>query len=119
MPNTLALPDTEGSHLIGAMQTLMAGHTFTADVHQPKLHLQGGGDYTFNIDQAHMILSLTPIDSTDPTLSKYRTILLHPDGPYDPPTITNRDNSTTTLNPATLRRPNLRTPSVRKVRNVS
>ena len=112
LPNTLAIPEpSSGSHLIGAMQTLLADHVFTPDIHKPTLHLSGGGCYTFDIENAHLILRMHPVDPTDSNLSPFRTVYLHQHGPYDPPTISNRQDPITNQNPITLRRPNLCTPS--------
>jgi hypothetical protein len=65
----------------------MAGHQYISDLYTPVLKFKGGGKSTLSVQQGHHILRLMPIDALKPT--QHRTIYLHNDEPYDPPTFVN------------------------------
>jgi hypothetical protein len=88
VPESVFIP-TGLSHscLLANIPFLMAGHQYINDLYSPVLKFKGGGKCTLSVQQGHHILRIIPTDATQTT--QYRTIYLHNDEPYDPPTFVN------------------------------
>jgi hypothetical protein len=85
IPEAVQLPtQLVHSNLIANTAYLMAGHKYISDLHKPKLKFKGGGQYTMEVNKAHLIIKIMPIDATQ--LTPHRTIYLHEDKIYEPPT---------------------------------
>ena len=103
IPQAIAVPQgIANSYLLAATPFLIAGHRYTCNLQQPKLHFRGGGTYTMNVVRGHHTIQITPTDANIQT--PHKTILMHNQEPYDPPTFHN--HSTNIHN-----RPNLQTPT--------
>ena len=107
VPESVFIP-TGLSHscLLANTPFLMAGHQYINDLYSPVLKFKGGGKCTLSVQQGHHILRIIPTDATKTT--QHRTIYLHNDEPYDPPTFV---NETLFQN---LNRPCLHTPTAFK-----
>jgi hypothetical protein len=99
-------PEISHSCLLANTPFLMAGHQYVNDLYAPVLKFKGGGKITLSVQQGHHILRLIPTHALQPT--QHRTIYLHKDETYDPPTFV---NETLFQN---LNRPCLHTPTAFK-----
>jgi hypothetical protein len=104
IPEAVQIPaHLSHSNLLANTPYLMAGHKFLSDLHKPKLKFKGGGQHTLTVNKGHNIfhvLSLSPTKETN-----HRTIYLHLDQPYDPPTFVNETHY------QQMNRANLHTPT--------
>ncbi len=66
---------------------LMAGHTYVSHLSKPKLRLKGGGTYTMSVTRGHKLITVMPTHAEEETT--HRTVYLHSNEPYDPPTFVN------------------------------
>jgi hypothetical protein len=88
IPEAVQLPiGAAHSNLLANTAFLLAEHKFISDLRQPKLKFQGGGQYTMSVIQDHNVFSILPITANDDT--PHRTIYLHKNEPYEPPTYVN------------------------------
>jgi hypothetical protein len=88
VPESVCIP-TGLSHscLLANTPFLMAGHQYINDLYAPVLKFKGGRKCTLSVQQGHHILRLIPIHAIQHT--QHRTIYLHNNEPYDPPTFVN------------------------------
>ncbi len=104
IPEAVQLPGKfSHSNLLANTPYLMAGHKFMSDLHKPKMKFKGGGQYTLTVNKGHNILMILPLSHT--TETQHRTIYLHLDQPYDPPTFINETHY------QNMNRANLHTPT--------
>ena len=104
VPEAVQLPGKlSHSNLLANTPYLMAGHKFLSDLHKPKMKFKGGGQYTLTVNKGHNILMILPILHSKET--PHRTLYLHLDQPYDPPTFINE------IHYQNVNRANLHTPT--------
>ncbi len=104
IPEAIQLPDKlSHSNLLANTAYLMAGHKYLSDLYKPKLKFKGGGQYTLEVTKGHHVFQVLPIPADKQTT--HRTIYLHNNKPYDPPTFMNE------LRYQNANRANLQTPA--------
>ena len=80
-------PGLSNTYLLSNAAFLMAGHKYVSHLSQPKLKFKGGGSYTMSVTRGHMLISVLPTHANKETT--HRTVYLHENEPYDPPTFVN------------------------------
>jgi hypothetical protein len=91
------------TNLLADTAFLMAGHKYISHLSAPKLKFEGGGTYTMSVTRGHKIIKILPTHANVET--PHKTIYLHLDELYDPPTLVNNALYQCT------NRPNAQTPS--------
>ncbi len=88
IPEAVQLPtELSRSNLLANTAYLMAGHAYISDLYKPKLKFKGGGQYTMEVKKGHLIIQMLPFSPHKKTT--HRTIYIHDNQPYDPPTFVN------------------------------
>jgi hypothetical protein len=88
IPEAVQLPPGAAhNNLLANTAFLLAGHKYISDLYQPKLKFKGGGQCTLSVTKGHLVFSVLPVSATQD--SPHRTIYLHNNEPYDPPTYVN------------------------------
>jgi hypothetical protein len=88
IPEAVQLPPGAAhNNLLANTAFLLAGHKYISDLYQPKLKFKEGGQRTLSVTKGHLVFSVLPVSATQDT--SHRTIYLHNNEPYDPPTYVN------------------------------
>ncbi len=104
IPEAIQLPaKLSHSNLLANTAYPMAGHNYVSDLYKSKLKSKGGGQYTLEVTRGHHVFKVLPIPADKQTA--HRTIYLHNNHPYDPPTFMNEIHYQNT------NRANLQTPT--------
>jgi hypothetical protein len=88
IPECIQIPQgLSNTYLLSDSAFLMAGHTYVSHLSKPKLRLKGGGTYTMSVTRGHKLITVMPTNAEEDTT--HRTVYLHSNEPYDPPTFVN------------------------------